>query len=178
MLTSWVSGALKKLFSIQADTRHWAAVKTLMEESLGTIKVDIPVEGGAVRAFFEKQTLVGDEDRLRKLRYKHTLISLDMDEPIGAGRNRDAAIVDLWEKVTCLAAGETILRFEQYLGNGEPRAAYTRFTFRNGVFVNQGTTTNEHPPVRSEKIETFLAEEKRDRMAPIAETRVLDAGRT
>ena len=159
-MASWTSGALKSLFGIGTDTKHWFAVKTAMEQAFGPIKIAGIEEGGKVRAFFATQTLIGDDLAHKTVRYSHPVTILDMKEATGSGRSGAAAIIDLWNKMTDLQPRENILQFKQLISHGEPHALYTESTYRNGQFFNMGQTSNSMPPARPDFIEKFLAEEK------------------
>ena len=170
MSKSWVARQLSFLFG-QADTSHWAAVALLMEQSFGKIIIDVPVEGGNVRAFFKKQVLVGDTSLSSARRSQDGSLTVDMDEPIGFGKNRDAAVIDLWEKLTSLRIDEGILQYEQMIGNGEPHAEYTSFRFRNGKFGGV-TTYNECPPDRHPIIQKYFSDHRFDTLIAKAEDEV------
>jgi hypothetical protein len=176
MASSLLSGVLKSLFGMSANGKHWVAVKNLMEQSFGPIKIDTPIEGGKVYAFFEKQTLVGDESLIRSKRHNHALVTVGMDEAVGKGKNTAAAIIGLWESVTELEPHETILQMQEFIYNGEQHALYNSFRFCKGAFEDCGKVGAECPPARPDHIEKFLADERQMAMNK-TETEVISGPR-
>lgn len=155
-------GFLARFFGLAKDsntTNHWAALQTYMEQSFGPIRINVPIEGGSVQAFFERQTLVGDSDLLTNRRSREGIFTLDMKEPIGYGKSHDVAIVDLWEEMTTLDPSETILQLEEVIGNGEMHALYKRFAFQKGRFIDKGAAYEECPPDRPQLIQEFFVNE-------------------
>lgn len=161
MAKSWFTGALKSLFGMNTDTKHWAAVKDMMEQSFGEIKIDRPIEGGPVRAFFAEQTLVGDETQTHCVVHSHASVTLDMKEAIGTGKDRPTAIVSLWNNITDIEQHHTILQLQEPLyKGGEQLGLYMSAKLSNGTFQDYGAVKAELPPARPEFIVKFLEDEK------------------
>ncbi len=160
MAKNWVSKTLSSLFGISADTRHWAAVSLLMEQSLGKIIIDVPIEGGKVRAFFENQTLIGDVVVAPNWQSKDRVYNPDMDEPIGFGRSRDEAVIDLWNKLISVPPEKTILRCDfSCVGVHEPFAIYKSFRFERGNFSGS-VRCGSHPPDRHPLIQKYFKDQE------------------
>jgi hypothetical protein len=174
MAKNWVARQLSSLFG-QADTSYWGAVLKLMEHSFGRVIIDTPIEGGNIRAFFEKQVLIGDVDSITTERSKKKVFTVDMDEPIGLGKTHQVAVIDLWKKLTTLNPHENILLFVRKQED-RPFAEYTSFQFKDGNFTGE-IECSECPPDRHPIIQKYMDENRFDRLIGPCEDNVVGVRR-
>lgn len=139
-----------------AGCHHWSAVHSVMDQSLGPIKIYRPEDGKRVYAFFEQQTLIGDAARTHKEVHSHPVVWLDMNEAIGSGSTHEEAVVALWNKLVTLRPYESILRLVERSKSGEARGYYTPFFFAEGKFEAGQRITKDPPPERPDEILAFF----------------------
>ena len=155
-LSSLARSFHRALFHNPESNKQWKALQTFMEQYLGPICIDVPVEGGDVRAFFRTQTLVGNDHNTTWNRRSDGERSLAMREPIGTGYDAAQAVCHLWEQMTTLRPHETILTYQRTINCADIHAHYSTFRFRDGTFENLGANVLDIPPDRPWFITEYL----------------------
>jgi hypothetical protein len=174
MQKSWFKNLLSDVFGSKTNSDHWLEVKSNMEEHLGPLVIHAPDRNGKTIVTFMDQVLIGNNrvmnldpvsDQTGKVNF-----FLAMNEPIGRGRNPEAAVMDMWKQLTSLPQTSLILRHNENLSPDNPAhkeliratkakhhltddqtyAEYQSISISEGQLYDRGTIVQEGPPPRSQ----------------------------
>jgi len=153
-------GLLASLFHASSNTRHWQAVKQMMERDIGSpIAAHFPIRGGDVLAFFKDRVLVWDGTSEEGRGGERHLSNAT--EPVGRGRTAPEAVIDLFDQLSTLDPEYSITKIISYSLSGQFGFKSMNLKFEKGLFVQTPGIISSHAqlPKRDKDVLNALTEQ-------------------